>query len=98
MEREFIYPRTTEVPIPHFVPQHDDFADTLSLNYEEIEPNNVAEYALALVGIKPITPIDTTGMEFVPECGQLNKPEPRDIQFPLFDNVLYLEQYRGKFY
>lgn len=70
MAREFSHCRAVEIPrppSPYRITDHDDFADRLELNYEDIEPTNVIEYALHLVGLEPITPIDTTGMEFIPE-------------------------------
>ena len=34
LPHEFVYPTVTEIIIPHYVPEHDDFADTLPAKIE----------------------------------------------------------------
>lgn len=71
MEHDFSYCSAVEVPHTKATLTPDTFLDGLTLNYEEIEPTNVVLYALRLVGKDKKPGIDTTGMEFIPERGQL---------------------------
>lgn len=36
LPHEYYYPTVTEIPIPRFVPEHDDFADALPLGPETL--------------------------------------------------------------